>query len=273
MKTRTITALAVCLMAFGQFQCGGNQASDNRPRQPSDFKTWTITSSERGGIDGRDRSFSVTSVGTIKFEDRKNKASAETRTENAESLGQLVDLLKRLDLPNTDKKSTDKRTAGSDQVNSYFVVKLDERDYYPGELNMSESQSSDYQRLLSMYRAIRDKNETALMNRAAELKVQDAKTLTISVSDAKYKPAWEGKFSKRGEGNVFAGEWKNNETAEVVKDEVEILLNGQTVKILRKGANELQVPKEFARILDPYNPGMLTERPSANKISWVARFE
>jgi hypothetical protein len=276
MKMRVITGLLICLMAFVQMQCtgkDGNQDSKNRTKQSSDFKTWAITSVEGGGIDGRHREFSVNSTGTIMFEDRKNKASAETKTDNAETFTQIGVLLKQLDLPNTEKKSDVEEQECCDQVSNRFIAKLDERDYYPDNLNFSSSQTSDYQRLLSIYREIREKNEKTLVNKAAELKVKNAKTVSVTVYDANHKPAWEGKFSGKGEGNIFEGEWKSSGTAESVKDELEVVLNGQTVTITRKGAGEVAVPKSFASYLDSYRPGFIGNPISKTETRWYASFE
>lgn len=284
MKMRIITVLLVCLMAFVQLQCTGKDANqspnndnshrtDNGTKQSSDFKTWAITSVEGGGIDGRLREFSIDSTGTIIFEDRKNKASAEMKTDNAEAFAQIGVLLKQLDLPNAEKKSDDKKEECCDQVNNYLVIRLDGRDYYPDNLNLSSSQTSDYKRLLSIYREIREKNETTLMNKAAELKVKDTKTLSVTVYDANHKHAWEGKFSKKGESNVFEGEWKNNEIPETVKDKVEVVLNGQTVKVTRKGADSLAVPKEFQGDLDGYRPGFISSPSSQKEGRWYVSFE
>jgi hypothetical protein len=276
MKMRILTVLLICLMAFVQMQCTGKDASQNSnngTKQSSDFKTWTITSVEGGGIDGRHREFSINSAGTIIFEDRKNKASAEMKTDNAETFAHIGVLLKQLDLPNTEKKSDEKKQECCDQVNHYFVAKLDERNYYPDNLNLSSSQTSDYQRLVSIHREIREKNETTLMNKAAELKIKNAKTLSVPVRDGNFKPVWEGKFSRKGESGVFEGEWKNNETAETVKDEVEVVLSGRTVKITRKGAGEVAVPKEFQGDLDSYSPGFIAKKISQNEINWSAHFE
>jgi hypothetical protein len=207
------------------------------------------------------------------FEDRKNKASAEVKTDNAETFAQIGALLKQLDLPNTEKKSDDKEQECCDQVSNHFIAKLDERDYYPDNLNLSSSQTSDYKRLLSIYREIREKNEKLLTNKAAELKVKNAKTVSVTVYDANHKPAWEGKFSRKGESDSFEGEWKINGTAETVKDEVEVVLNGPTVTITRKGAGEMTVPKAFVSYLDSYRPGFIGNPISKNEINWYASFE
>jgi hypothetical protein len=276
MKMRIIAVLLICLMAFVQMQCTGknaNQGSINGTKQSSDFKTWAITSVEGGGIDGRHREFSINSTGTIMFEDRKNKASAEVKTDNDETFARIGVLLKQLDLPNAERNSDDKKQECCDQVNTYLVARLDERDYYPDQLNLSDSQTLDYKRLLSIYREIREKNETLLMNKAAELKIKNAETLSVLVRDGNFKPVSEGKFSRKGDSRVFEGGWKNNETTGTVKDEVEVVLNGRTVKITRKGAGEVAVPKEFQGDLDGYSPGFIAKKPSQNEINWYARFE
>jgi hypothetical protein len=276
MSMRIIAVLLICLTAFVQMQCTGKDAkpgSNNGRKQSSDFKTWAITSVEGGGIDGRHREFSINSTGTIMFEDRKNKASAEVKTDTAETFAQIGALLKQLDLPNIERKSEDKREECCDRVNNYLIATLDKRDYYPDNLNLSDSQTSDYKRLLSIYREIREKNETSLMNRAAELKVKNAKTLSVTVYDANHKPAWDGKFSKKGESGIFEGEWKNNETAETVKDKVETVLNGRTVTITRTGTGEVAVPKEFQGDWDGYRPGFIGKPISKNEINWYAHFE
>jgi hypothetical protein len=276
MNMRIIAALLICLMAVVQMQCTGkdaNPGSNNGRKESSDFKTWTITSVEGGGIDGRHREFSINSTGTIMFEDRKNKASAEVKTDNAETFAQIGALLKQLDLPNIERKSEDKKEECCDQVKNYLTVRLDERNYNPDRLYLSDSQTSDYQRLLSFYREIREKNEKTLMNQAAELKVKNSKTVSVTVYGADYKPAWDGKFSKKGESNIFEGEWKNNETAQTVKDKVEVALNGRTVKIMRTGAAEVAVPKEFQEDWDGYRPGFIGKPISKNQINWSAHFE
>ena len=274
---RIIAVLSVCLMAFVLTQCAGKNGKgrrpDDGPRQSSDFKTWAITSVEGGGIDGRLKEFSINSTGTIIFEDRKNKALAETKTDNAETFARIGALLKQLDLPNTERKSDVKEQECCDQVNHSFIVKLDGRDYDTDNLDFSSAQTSDLDRVFSFFWGIRGKNETTLMEKAAELKVKKAKTLSVSIRDGNYKPVWEGKFSRKGESNVFEGEWKNNETIETVKDKAEVVLNGRTVKITRKGAGEMAVPKEFQGDWDSYSPGYIAKKASRNEINWYAHFE
>jgi hypothetical protein len=277
MKMRIIAVLLVCVMVLVQTQCTGINDKRRRPddgtKQNSDFKTWSLTSVEGGGIDGRHREFSINSTGTIIFEDRRGKASAEMKTDNAETFARIEALLKQLDLPNTERKSDEKKQECCDQVNNYLVVRLDGRGYDPDMLNFSDSQTSDYKRLLSIYSEIREQSEKTLMNKAAELKVTNAKSLTVSVRDGNHKSAWEGKFSRKGESTVFEGEWKNTETAETVKDKVAVVLNGQTVKITRQGAGEAAVPKEFQGDLDGYRPGAIGNSSSQEEVRWYVGFE
>lgn len=267
MQVRIVTILLICLVVFVQTQCAGEDIKDS-----SDFKTWAITSVESGGIDGRHLTFSVDNAGILLFEDRKNKASAEMKMDNPETLARMEDLLKQLDVPNGKKKS-DKKPECCDQVNSYLIVKLDGREYYPDKSSFSRSQTPNFESLLSFFWEIREKNEKTLMNKAAELKVKNAKTLSVSVREGNYKTAWEGKFSRKGQSNVFEGEWKNNETAETVKDKVEVVLNGQIVKVTRKGAGEVAVPKEFQGDLDGYHPGAISNSSSQKEVRWYVSFE
>lgn len=264
---RIIAVLLVCLMAFVQMQCTGNET-----KHSSDFKTWAITSVEGGGIDGRLLAFSIDNTGTLLFEDRKNKASAEMKMVDAETLARMEALLKQLDVPNAKKKS-DKKSECCDQVNKYLIVKLDGREYYPDKSSFSRSQTPNFESLLSIFGQIAEENNPLLRNRAAELKIKNAKTLSLSVKDANYKPVWEGKFSRKGQSNVFEGEWKNNETAETVKDKVEVVLNGQIVKVTRKGAGEVAVPKEFQGDLDGYHPGAISNSSSQKEVRWYVSFE
>jgi hypothetical protein len=63
------------------------------------------------------------------------------------------------------------------------------------------------------------------------------------------------------------GEWKNNGTAETVKDEVEVVMNGRTVKVTRKGAGEVAVPKEFQGDWDGYSPGFIAKKIRQMKLT------
>jgi|GEM_PF-5501569 len=266
---RIATFLLIGLVAFMQIQC----TAGKEPTHSSNFNTWVVTSVISGGIDGRHRAFSVDNTGTILFEDRRNKAAAEMKTVDAETLAQMESLLKQLDLPNAKKNSKEEKPKCCDQLNSYVIVKLDGREYETSNLNLSELQTSNYKRLLSIFGETVSKNETVLMNKATELKIKNAKTLFVSVTDTNARPVWEGAFRRQGESSVFEGEWKNNETQTIVKDKVEVLLNGQTIKITGKGTGKIEIPKEFEGNWNNYQPGIISKPISQNEINWYARFE
>lgn len=275
---RIVAVLLICLVVLAQLQCAAgkdaNQSDFNKNLALSaDFKTWVVTSVVSGGIDGRDRAFSVDNTGTVLFEDRRNKAAAEMKTVDAETLVQMEGLLKQLDLPNAKRKSTVEKPECCDQINSYVVVKLDGREYDTSDLNLKDFRASHFKQLLSVFNETVSKNEVILTNKAAELKIKNAKTLFVWVTDTNARPIWEGKFSKQGESNVFVGEWKNSETQTIVKDKVAVLLSGQTVKIIGKSTDKIEIPKEFEANWNNYQPGIISKPLSQNEINWNARFE
>ena len=266
---RIAAVLLICLVVPTQMKCTPGKDANHI----SDFKTWVVTSGVSGGIDGRNRAFSVDNSGTVLFEDRRNKAAAEMKTVDAETLAQMESLLKQLDLPNAKRMSNEENPECCDKVYSYVIVKLDGREYHTSNLNLSISQTSNYKRLLSIFNETVSKNETTLMNKAAELKIKNAKTLFVWVTDTNARPVWEGTFSKQGESNFFEGEWKNNETQTIVKDKLEVLFSGQTVRIMGNGPDRTGIPKEFEGNWNNYQPGIISKPILQNEINWTARFE
>ena len=239
----------------------------------SGFKTWVVTSGVSGGIDGRNRAFSVDNTGTVLFEDRRNKAIAEMKTVDAETLAKMESLLKQLDLPNAKRKSNEEKPDCCDKVYSYVIVKLDGREYHTSNLNLGISQTSNYNRLLSIFDETVSKNKTILMNKAAESKIKNAKALFVWVTDKNDRIVWKGTFSKQGGSNFFEGEWKNNEAQTIVKGKVEVLLSGQTVRIIGNGTDRIGIPKEFKGNWNNYQPGIISKPILPNEINWTARFE
>ena len=264
---RIVAVLLVCVAVFVQTQC-----ADKEAKHSSDFKTWAITFVESGGIDGRHSAFSVDNAGTLLFEDRKNKASAGMKIDAAETLARMEALLKQLDVPNAAKKKK-KDSECCDQVNSYLIVNLEGREYYPDRSSFGWFQTPDFESLMSIFGQIAEKYKPSLRNQAAELKIKNAKTLSVSVKDASYKSVWKEKFSRQGGSNIFEGEWKNIETAEAVKDIVEIVISGQIVRITGKGTGKIEAPGEFEGNLDGYQPGIITKKISPNENNWYAGFE
>lgn len=293
-----IMVLLVCLTAFVEMQCAGkgmnqssnqvanqdsnnnqNQRSDNRAELSSDFKSWSLRSEERGGIDGRCRAFAINSERAIIYEDCRAKTSASMETDNPPAFAEIEDLLRRLDLPHIEPKAEEKPLCAgcTDQVNSSFTIKLDERAYNPSALNFSSAQTAAYQRLQSIYQEIREKNENELRIRAAERQAaeqqgRNAKSLSLYVTDEKSKTEWEGNFTRTGDGNIFEGEWKNQKSGEAVQDQLEVMQNGLAVKTTRKGADQLALPKEFDGYMDSMRPGMMLARYPPTGFQWYAIF-
>ena len=112
---RIAAVLLICLIVSTLTQCAaGNGANNNSDfnkdaAHSSDFKTWVVTSVESGGIDGRNKAFSIDNAGTVSFEDRRSKAAAGMKAVDVETLAQMESLLKRLDVPNAKKKSDEKK--------------------------------------------------------------------------------------------------------------------------------------------------------------------
>jgi hypothetical protein len=269
MKMRIAAVLLICLVVPAQMK----RTPGKDANHISAFETWVVTSGVSGGKDGRNRAFSVDNSGTVLFEDRRNKAAAEMKTVDAETLAQMESLLKQLDLPNAKRKSNDEKPECCDKLYAYTIVKLDGLEYHTSNLNFGISQTSNYERLLSVFNQTVSKNETILMNKAAELKIRNAKTLFVWVTDTNARPVWEGTFSKQGESNFFEGEWKNNGAQTIVKDKVEVLLSGPTVRIMGNGTDKIGLPKEFEGNWNPYQPGIIGKPILQNEINWTARFE
>jgi hypothetical protein len=268
MQVRTVTVLLICLVVFVLTQCVGKET-----KHSADFKTWSITSVESGGIDGRHLAFSIDNAGTLSFEDQRRKASAKMKMDDVETVARIQALLKQLDVPNAKKKSGEKKQECCDQVNSYIIFKLDGQEYYPDKSSFSSSQILSFESLLSIFGQIAEKNKPTLRNQAAELKIKNAKTLSISIEGANYKLVWEGKFSRQGESNIFEGEWKRPETSETVKDKVEVVISGRTIKITEKGREEIDGLREFEGDLDGYHPGIFAKKIQPNSFGWIATFE
>ena len=112
----------------------------------------------------------------------------------------------------------------------------------------------------------------AAERKAAGLTALNAKTLSFYATIEKPKAEWEGKFTRIGDGNTFEGEWKNTKTGEAVKDQLEVAANGLAVKLTRKGAGTLPLPKEFQGYLDSMMPGILKDRYPQAGIDWYAIF-